>query len=107
MKLEIARETKPMNLEPLPTYSEAHRSRRWWCHQSMGSSRGSVEGGPARSILRRRESLQLSERGRVDQQGGSGPNLAMAPTDMSRAGMDEGPNRHGYKRLQPAKTDNY
>lgn len=56
--------------------------------------RGSVEGGPARSILRRRESLQLSERGRVDQQGGSGPNLAMAPTDMSRAGR--------WLRVRPA-----
>ena len=98
-----------MNIEPLPADSEQNpkdlldggaRTVQW-------VPRGSVEGGPARSILRRRESLQLSERGRVDQQGGSGPNLAMAPTDMSRAGMDEGPNRHGYKRLQPAKTDNF
>ena len=85
----------PLSLKPKDLDGGA-RTRQWVLQ-------GSVESGPARSILRRRESLQLSERGRVDQQGGSGPNLAMAPTDMSRAGMDEGPNRHGYKRLQPAK----
>ena len=68
----------PLSLKPKDLDGVA-RTRQWVLQ-------GSVESGPARSILRRRESLQLSERGRVDQQGGSGPNLAMGTTDMSRAG---------------------